>query len=151
MNVIVLGYGNPFRMDDGVGPIGARAIAEWFEKSGHEVTTWIGHQLLPEVVLELEGRDLAVFVDATIEEHPDGFAIYEVLPSVATDGLNLHTCTPGWVKHIAMQMSIAMPKMIMVTISGANFDFGDSLSELCLERLNKALESFKKYFVDNLC
>ena len=107
MNVIVLGYGNPFRMDDGVGPIGARAIAEWFEKSGHEVTTWIGHQLLPEVVLELEGRDLAVFVDATIEEHPDGFAIYEVLPSVATDGLNLHTCTPGWVKHIAMQMSIA--------------------------------------------
>ena len=36
-----------------------------------------------------------------------------------------------------------MPKMIMVTISGANFDFGDSLSELCLERLNKAIESFK--------
>lgn len=86
MNVIVLGYGNPFRMDDGVGPVGACAIAEWFEKSGHEVTTWIGHQLLPEVVLELEGRDLAVFVDATIEEHPDGFAIYEVLPPLLPMG-----------------------------------------------------------------
>ncbi len=151
MNVIVLGYGNPFRMDDGVGPVGARAIAKWFEESGYEVTTWIGHQLLPEVVLELEGKDLAVFVDTTVEQHPEGFAIYEVLPSVATDGFNLHTCTPGWVKRIAIQMSIAMPKTIMVTISGTNFDFGDSLSELCLERLNKALESFKKYFIGNLC
>ena len=146
MNVIVLGYGNPFRTDDGVGPVGAEAIAQWLEDEGHEVTTWIGHQLLPEVVLELEGKDLAIFVDASVEQYPDGFRICEVLPSADLDGLNLHTCTPGWIMHLAMQMNVNVPKMIMITISGANFDFGDSLSKLCLERMNNALESFKKYF-----
>lgn len=151
MNVIVLGYGNSFRRDDGVGQRGAHAIAEWLNEIGHEVTTWVGHQLLPEVALELEGKDLAIFVDASVDQYSDGYNIAEVTSSADIDGLNLHTCTPGWIKHLAAQMGIDMPKMVMVSVSGVDFDFGESLSCVCMDRFNKALEGFKKYFTDNFC
>jgi hydrogenase maturation protease len=61
--VLVIGYGNELRGDDGVGPHVVRQLAALGLDGVH---TRIVHQLLPELAAELADTDCAIFVDAQV-------------------------------------------------------------------------------------
>ena len=75
MKVFIAGFGNPFREDDSVGLQLAPQIAEWLEEEGFEVNLWIGQQLLPELAYDLEGAEIALFIDADMRELPEGYML----------------------------------------------------------------------------
>ncbi len=64
MNVLVIGYGNDLRSDDGAGRVVADRIAA-LDLPG--VTTRSLSQLTPELSLEIAGKSHVVFVDANVE------------------------------------------------------------------------------------
>src|SRR5262249_51109422 len=61
--LLVIGYGNELRGDDGVGPAAARAVAAWAEPCVQAIAT---HQLTPELADAIAGAEEVVFVDARI-------------------------------------------------------------------------------------
>ena len=61
--LLVIGYGNELRGDDGVGPRVARAVSDWRLPG---VTALAVHQLAPELAEPLSLSDAAVFVDAAV-------------------------------------------------------------------------------------
>jgi hydrogenase maturation protease len=63
-DLLVIGYGNDLRRDDGAGRAVAAAIEE---RSLPGVTVRSVSQLTPELALEIAGRRSVVFVDADLE------------------------------------------------------------------------------------
>ena len=60
--VLILGYGNPLRTDDGLGWRAAEELALRFSSDEVEIRTC--HQLLPEMVDLISQTDTIFFVDA---------------------------------------------------------------------------------------
>jgi hydrogenase maturation protease len=75
--VLVLGYGNPAREDDGIGPCVADGIAA-LEIEGVEVDT--GYQLAVEDAEAVSRHDAVVLVDAAVEG-PEPFSFQRVEPA----------------------------------------------------------------------
>ncbi len=60
-SILVMGYGNMLRSDDGVGQQVARAVAKWEIPNVDAIAV---HQLTPELAERLTKTDIAIFVDA---------------------------------------------------------------------------------------
>jgi hydrogenase maturation protease len=147
MRVLVLGYGNPSRQDDGAGHVLAWLVARAIRKYGDEAVLWRGHQLLPEAVLEAEDIDVAVFCDASLLSYDEGYALEKVEPSKSgADGLNIHTFGPGSVLSFAAEILGRVPDGLMLSVSGDSFDFSDRLTPGCRERVRRACRSFKEFW-----
>jgi Ni,Fe-hydrogenase maturation factor len=62
--VLLIGYGNPLRQDDGAGWAVAEAISRHWR---HQIKVVTGQQLVPEWAFDLADADLAFLVDAAID------------------------------------------------------------------------------------
>jgi len=143
MNITIFGYGNDSRMDDGVAFSLAPRIAEYLESRGHGVTLSLEHQLLPEAAADLEEADFAIFVDASMENTPEGFCIRSVEAREILEGLNLHTVNPEWILAMALRIHGKKPEAWLVAVEGERFDFGDELTPACAERAERAFHAFR--------
>ena len=62
--VLVIGYGNPLRGDDGIGRVIAEHIAETLRPEAIDVV--VAHQLTPELTEPISRSGLVIFVDAAV-------------------------------------------------------------------------------------
>ncbi len=149
MRVLVLGYGNPSRQDDGAGHVLSRLLVRSVRKCGDEAILWRGHQLVPEAVLEAEDVDVVVFCDASLITHENGYALERVDPSSSGgDGLNMHTFGPGSVLALAKKVLGRVPEGWLLSVSGVSFDFSDRLTLECRERVRRAHRGFVSFWTD---
>lgn len=146
MRVLVCGYGNPFRTDDGVGHILAPAMAEMIASLGGEADVRLEHQLLPEMAEEFGQYDLLVFADARVPGtgSGNGYDIREISPDPALEGLNIHSVGPEWVLALAARIWGKVPPSLLVSVEGESFDFGERLTPACETRMKQALSDFKE-------
>ena len=79
--VVVLGYGNTLRQDDGAGPAVADLLSDALTRAGG--TCLSAHQLLPEHAAALAAALLVIFVDASIAESA-GSITWHTLDTAAT-------------------------------------------------------------------
>jgi hydrogenase maturation protease len=93
--VLVVGYGNPLRGDDGVGQEVAEALL--LEKGRDPelagVSVECAHQLVPEMALDLSAAAFAVFVDAASDGREAGLVTSQ--PVTAPPGAGATSPTPG--------------------------------------------------------
>ncbi|NHC05980.1 hydrogenase maturation protease [Azonexus fungiphilus] len=68
--VVVFAVGNPSRGDDAIGPLLCGRLAEWLKNRGREAEVELieDFQLNIEHALDLEGRSLALFIDAAVNQ-----------------------------------------------------------------------------------
>ncbi len=132
---LVLGYGNPARQDDGLGPEAARRI-EQLGLPG--VTVETGYQLTVEDSETVAHYDVVVFVDASVEgEEP--FRLAPVSPR-ADVSFSTHSVGPDQVLGLAERLFRAAPRGYTLGIRGLEFgDFGETLSEAAQANLEAAL------------
>lgn len=143
----IFGYGNPFRQDDGAGHYLAPLLVEDLEKAGKEAGLWLGHQLLPEAASVIGPGDVLVFVDASLENHPEGFALEQVHPDKTSNpGLNIHSFGPPWFLALLGDLGVAYREAWSLSVTGGSFDFDDGLTDECLDRSEKARDAFRKKF-----
>lgn len=150
MKVLVCGYGNPFRTDDGVGHLLAPAVAELIASRGGEADVRLEHQLLPEMAEEFGGYDLLVFADARVPGtgSGNGYDIREISPDPALEGLNIHSVGPEWILALAARIWGKVPPSLLVSVEGESFDFGEGLTEACRRRMDGALAAFEEWLRD---
>lgn len=114
--VLLIGFGNPGRGDDGLGPALARRI-EQQRLPGVDVRT--AFQLTVEHALDVARAEIVVFADADVSlEVP--YAFGEV-PAKAPTHLDSHTVSPNAVMALAGELFGSRARGFALAIAGAEF------------------------------
>jgi hydrogenase maturation protease len=123
--ILVIGYGNSLRGDDGVGQHIARRLDVSLYRETVEVI--VCHQLTPELVEPVSRADWAIFVDASEAGRPGELRCYQVEPE-ATAAAFTHHVTPATLLASAHDLYGVHPKGIVISITGAQFGYSETLS-----------------------
>lgn len=138
--LLILGYGNPGRGDDALGPELVDAIeAEALPgiECQHDM------QLQVEYVTDLQDRDLILFVDADAS-CPEPFHFSQIFAE-KDDSYTSHAMTPHAVLHAYKQVfGVNAPPSFLLRIRGYQFELGESLSEEATGNLNAATSFTRK-------
>jgi hydrogenase maturation protease len=132
--VLIIGYGNPLRSDDGVG----WRVAEELERklSGRGVEVITRHQLTPELADMVRGSTAVFFVDAQCDGLPGTVTCSRVRPQAPTD-LFSHQLSPGVVLGLAQELYGQIPPAFTFSICGECFEVGETLSPQVTENLSE--------------
>lgn len=134
--VLVYGYGNPGREDDGLGPL----FIERLEQSGSPwvsgVELYSNYQLNIEDALLISEKDLVIFVDAS-KEGIDDFSFREVLPASRMSFFT-HGLTAEDVLGLASQLYNRRPATYLLGIKGYSWEPHERLTRKAQDNSQKA-------------
>ncbi len=140
--LLVIGYGNPLRSDDGVG----QHVAEQFAartNGRQDVEILALHQLAPELAEPISRAHLVIFVDASADTTP-GFVLYRtVTPTRAQGNTFTHNTSPEGLLAGARDLYGACPEGLLITIGGASFELGETLSAPVQKALPEVLDALQ--------
>ena len=123
-SVLIVGYGNPLRSDDGLGGyVAERLAAQWIDV----VEVLIVHQLTPELAETITNFSLVIFVDAMNRDGRDAVRCDSLTPFTSAIGLT-HHCTAQAILTYAKMLYSRWPLAFLISVSGENFDHGDRLT-----------------------
>jgi hydrogenase maturation protease len=132
--ILVLGYGNPGRQDDGLGP----AVAAGIEALGWPgVTVCDNYQLVIEDAVDIAEHDVVWFVDAA-RAGAEPFELRPLSPAFEI-GFTSHLVKPEVLLAIAGQYYGKMPEAYLLGIRGYEFEFLEGLTDRARSNLAEAL------------
>lgn len=143
MKVLIYGYGNPGRQDDGLGNAFVNRIKEWVAIEGlHDFYFDSNYQLNIEDADAISDKDLVIFVDASEEEIED-FCLSKV---DGTSGLSFttHAASPGYIVKLCKDLFNKTPPVLLLHIKGYEWEFKEGISEKANDNLEAALLYMKK-------
>ena len=122
--MLLIGYGNPGRLDDGLGP----ALAESVRRMGcHRVTVESCYQLAVEHAEQVAHHDVTIFADADLNG-PEPFRFERLEPDTGT-AFSTHSVAPAAILGLARDLFNATTVGYILGIRGYDFDdFGEGLS-----------------------
>ncbi len=134
--VLLIGYGNPGRLDDGLGPALAEAVAELDLPN---VTVDSDYQLTVEDSAQVAEHDVVVFADADVAGL-EPFTFRRISPRMDLS-FSSHDCDPQSVLALAHDLLKATTAGYVLAIRGYEFnEFGESLSLRARANLREALD-----------
>lgn len=138
--LLIFAYGNPSRGDDALGPqlldLLAENRAQYPGWSEFELVT--DFQLQVEHAMDLEGRDLALFIDASVS-CPAPFLFSRLQPTQDA-GYTTHEMSPQAVLHVYEQVyQRPAPPSFLLSVRGESFELGEPLSRAAVENRDAAL------------
>jgi hydrogenase maturation protease len=142
--VCIVGYGNPHRRDDGLGPY-ILAQLESALAGCEAVRTMTCHQLIPELVEEIEGADLLILVDASALQVTGGLEWREVKPDLGQWHPVTHQLTPSFFLGLADALYKRHPMTWLVSVQGEDFELGEGLSLAARKRAIRAAEEIAAF------
>ncbi len=134
--VLVVGYGNALRSDDGLGWHAAEILADDPRLDG--VTVLQRHQLTPELALDISRASLVVLVDASHGSPPGTVAIERVEPAGTGGTTWSHHLSPPSVLALASELYGRAPDAYLVSAGVESLAAGETLSPV-VERAMPAL------------
>jgi hydrogenase maturation protease len=124
--VLAICYGNPSRLDDGLGP----ALAELLEQRAVPgVSVEAAYQLTVEDAATIAEYDAVLFADASVSG-PEPFSFSRVTPGAQAElGFTSHSLEPPALMALARDLFGSNSDGYVLGIRGYEFDdFGESLS-----------------------
>jgi len=132
--IALLGYGNPGRQDDGLGP----AVAEAIGRLGWPgVTVDADYQLNIEDATVLAEHDVVLFADASIEG-PEPYALHRIT-AAAEIAFTSHSVSPESIVAICEDHFGAPPEAWVLGIRGYGFEFEEGLTAKARANLDDAV------------
>lgn len=135
LQVLLIGYGNPLREDDGVGWRVVAEMANGQLETGQNPQSIIHnpqfiavHQLLPELAEPISQADLVIFVDAAVAGEPGEIRRMELQPQAEEPGAFSHQVGPAGLLESARVLYGRFPPATLFTITAAQMGYGDQLS-----------------------
>ena len=139
-DILITAWGNTSRGDDALGPLLLHRLEAWASSLGiAERFSWVeDFQLQVEHALELEGKTLALYVDAG-ENTPAPFSFGALAP-LAQPWHTTHAMPPESVLAVFEQLSCKPPcPAFVLCISGQHFHIYEGLSAKAQAHLEAAL------------
>lgn len=142
IDLLVVGYGNTLRRDDGVGPHIADTVASW-NIPGLEALAM--HQLTPELAPRFAAVARVIFVDAAL--HTPQVELRPVSPGPATQALG-HACSPSWLLGLTQALYGSCPEAWLLTVPVVDLGFGEELSLPARDAMQSALACLRDFVED---
>jgi hydrogenase maturation protease len=137
--LLVIGYGNELRCDDGVGPKVAEAVDQ---KTLPGVRVIACHQLMPELAEVVSQARCVVFVDAALDEPKE--VRFRSLDPAESSQLMTHAADPRTLLAMARDVYGRCPMAWWLTIPIEKLEFGEDLSPRALRGFRIALDKIQE-------
>jgi hydrogenase maturation protease len=133
--MLIFGYGNPSRGDDALGPL----LLEQLQAAGLAGVEFLtDFQLQVEHAMDLEGRELVLFIDAHLTCSPP-FAFTQ-LQAASDRSYTTHAISPAAVLQVYQDIRHRPPPpSFLLGIRGERFELGEGLSTKAQAHLDAAL------------
>lgn len=141
-NVIVIGYGNELRSDDGIG----QRVAKTLHVSN--VKSIAVHQLTPELAEILANTDLVIFVDACLMSESYQVQVQSLSPA-SFNVIAGHTADPRSLLALTQALYDYCPQAWWIKVPGVNFELGDRLSPIAETGVAIALQQITQIVEPN--
>jgi hydrogenase maturation protease len=138
--VLIVGYGNVLRSDDGLGVRAAEALAQTSLDPHTKVL--ICHQLGPEVAEQMSESDEVLFIDADRQARPGELRLTPVAASVS-DAPFAHQLTPQTLLWLSAELYGRRPATFQISVGGKSFDLGANISDEVAAALPRVVELAK--------
>ncbi|RJP33404.1 MAG: hydrogenase maturation protease [Candidatus Omnitrophota bacterium] len=145
-HVLIIGYGNPLRGDDGLGWVAARRIEKEF--AGEEMRVITSHQLTPELALDVSQADLVLFIDASMVGTPGAFVCQPIAAAKSDQLAMTHHFEPANLFAFSQELYGGHANAFLLSIVGDCFDYVERLSPVVLDtipelmrRVNELIQS----------
>jgi len=124
--ILIVGYGNALRSDDGLGWHAAALLADDPRLGGAQVL-W-QHQLTPELAYDISQASLAVLIDVSVEQEPGAISVRRLDASPGNSSAWSHHVDPAALVALAGELWNAAPDVFVVSVGAASLEVGDRLS-----------------------
>jgi hydrogenase maturation protease len=138
--LLVIGYGNTLRADDGVGPRVAEAVGSLGLPG---VRTLICQQLSPEHADPISQADAVVFVDAAVDAARE--VQLRLLEPSESSQLMAHAADPRTMLALARDVFGHAPEAWWLTIPAVELGFGETLSPAAERGLQEAVKRIQSF------
>jgi hydrogenase maturation protease len=148
--VLVIGYGNSLRSDDGVGWHAAHLLADDPRLARAEVV--VRHQLAPELALDVSKASLVVLIDASAAEPPGMIAVRRVSndPSGARPQATSHHMGPQEIVELARELYGAAPEVFVVGVGISSTEAGEELTPAVAAALPAVADAVAELVAEHL-
>ena len=136
---LVVGYGNVFRTDDGLGWHAAERLSDDPRLAGTVILQ--RHQLMPELAYDLSAADLVVFIDATTSKPPGQVDVERVQPLERNGGTWSHHVSPSTLVSLSHQLYGRATEAYVVSCGVQSVEMGDRLSSVVEAALPQVIDA----------
>jgi len=146
--ILLYGYGNPGREDDGLGNAFIELIEPWIKEnklSNIEIDS--NYQLNIEDSETISSKDIVVFIDATIEPIED-VILTRVDPSEAKIEFTMHAVSASFILDLCNKLYNKYPDTYVLRIKGYEWEFKEGLTKNAHNNLLIALDFMKDRIKD---
>jgi hydrogenase maturation protease len=124
-HILIIGYGNPLRSDDGLGWHAARQLREMMKEGDAEVLTC--QQLTPELAEAASRASMVFFIDARRDGNPGEISCFPVAPQYSEVAFT-HELSPTSLLGFSQALYGNSPPAFVVSVTGENFEHGEELT-----------------------
>lgn len=123
---LVIGYGNPLRGDDGVGP----AVVERLQDTLDDPALLFvqAFQLTPEMAVDIAQMQRVIFIDASVALAPGRVGIARVEPGTGRSNALGHHLDPAELLALCKVLGTTVPEGWTVAVGVASMEVGTGLS-----------------------
>jgi hydrogenase maturation protease len=143
LRLLIVGYGNPLRSDDGLGWHVARQLSR--EISRDDVQTIAVHQLMPEIAESASRAEQVLFIDAAQQGIPGSLSCTQLSPAPAAN-LQTHKFSPAMILKLAKDLYGRCPPAQLFTVTGESFETGETMSPAVVAAIPGLIEQIRNYF-----
>ena len=140
--ILIIGYGNSLRQDDGAGLILANTLAQACRTRDLSARCITTHQLTPELAPTIAAKEISavVFVDTRVVLPSEIEPTVQMRSLTATGSSSRlgHHFTPETLLLYVQLLFDKQPAAWLLTVPGTAFNHGESLSKLTKTALNTA-------------
>lgn len=145
--ILIIGYGNSLRQDDGGGLQLAQQIEQTGQELGLPVERVCVQQLLPELAVDIARPD----VEAVIFADTRAVLPHDITPDIEIAQLATRSLSPSVGHHLLPEVLLIyayrlygqQPPAWLVTVPGIEFDHGESFSPVTENALITAKDKIK--------
>jgi len=144
--LLIYGYGNPGRQDDGLGIMLVEKLEQWAESHGiHHIDFEYNYQLNIEDALTISEYSYVLFADASVEDIED-IKLAKVIPTEKTE-FTMHAMLPGFILHLCQSLYSKFPETFILSIKGYEFELKEGITKQASKNLDKAFDVLIKHIV----
>ena len=146
--ILIYGYGNPGRQDDGIGARFVELADAWIEKEKLAgVYTDCNYQLNIEDAATIAEYDIVVFVDASVVEEVEVFKLETIQPHDATIEFTMHAVSTSYVVDLCQKLYNKHPEAYVLHVKAYEFEFIEALTPKANGNLYTAFKFLKEFLI----
>lgn len=143
--LLIIGYGNSLRSDDGLGCHATRELLRTVDSAGVEIISC--GQLTADLAEPISHAGQVLFIDAA-HSGPAGQVICKRVTPTSEAAAFSHQLSPEALLGITLVLFGACPEATLFSIAGQSFEFGDSLSPRVANCMPALISRIKEFMVE---